>query len=89
MLIDKEKEKAMLIEFFVALCEAEAQMADGINRLIHETDSREASVRDATARIANDFSNFMHGFDDTLRDELNIDTMGLFKDEEANRSSRK
>jgi hypothetical protein len=83
MLIDKDKEKAILSEFFIALCEAETKMANQINQLIGETDPLEASVCDATAQIVNKFSNFISDFEDILRDKLNIDTLEFFKDGEV------
>jgi hypothetical protein len=83
MLIDKDKEKAILSEFFIALCEAEVKMADQINQLINETDHPEASVCDATAQIVNKFSVFISNFEDILRDKLNIDTLEFFKDKEV------
>ena len=83
MLIDKDKEKAILSEFFIALCEAETQMADQINQLISEMDHTEASVCDSTAQIVNKFSIFMFDFEDILRDKLNIDTLEFFKDKEV------
>ena len=83
MYIDKEKEKVILSEFFIALCEAETKMANQINQLINETDPLEASVCDATAQIVNKFSVFISDFEDILRDKLNIDTLEFFKDEEV------
>jgi hypothetical protein len=81
MFIDKEKEKAILSKFFIALCDAEAEMTKAINKEIDIVDTDHASVSQDTANILNKFSCFIDEFDDVLRDDLNIDTLAFFADE--------
>jgi hypothetical protein len=77
MFIDKEKEKAILSKFFIALCDAEVEMSKAINKEIDSVDTDYASVNKETANIINKFSKFINDFDDVLRDDLNIDTLEL------------
>ena len=77
MFIDKEKEKAILSKFFIALCDAETEMTKAINTEIDSVDPFHASVSQDAANIINKFSKFINDFDDVLRDDLNIDTLEL------------
>ena len=83
MFVNKEKEKAILSKFFIALCEAETVMAGAINKEIDDTDPFHASVGRETANVINRFSDFINDFEDVLRDDLNIDTLAFFPDEES------